>query len=122
MAAKYSSEADTYSELTKVALLEMHRQVGIAKPAKDGLMYRGLMIRHLVMPNRVSGTKGVIEWIAENLPKDTYVNIMSQYRPMYKAFDYPEISRRITREEYSEALTWAKEAGLTNLDIQGHPF
>ena len=119
MAAKYSSEADTYPEFSKAALLEMHRQVGVAKPAKDGLMYRGLMIRHLVMPNRVGGTKQIVEWIAENLPKDTYLNIMSQYRPMYKAFDYPEISRRLKREEYAEAIAWAKEAGLTNLDIQG---
>jgi len=122
MAAKYSSEAETYPEVTKAALLEMHRQVGVAKPASDGLMYRGLMIRHLVMPNGVSGARKVIEWIAENLPKDTYLNIMSQYRPMYKAFEYPEISRRITRQEYHEALRWAKEAGLTNLDIQGYPL
>jgi putative pyruvate formate lyase activating enzyme len=120
MAAKYSSGADTYAEITKQALLEMNRQVGVARPASDGLMYRGLMIRHLVMPNGVSGTKKVIEWIATNLPKDTYFNIMSQYRPMYKAFDYPEISRRLTREEYSKTVKWAKEAGLTNLDIQGY--
>ena len=119
MAAKYSSGAETYPEVTQVALLEMHRQVGVAKPSGDGLMYRGLMIRHLVMPNGVSGTGKVIEWIAENLPKDTYLNIMSQYRPMYKAFEYREIARGITRQEYSEAVRWAKEAGLTNLDIQG---
>ena len=122
MAAKYSSEAETYPEITKAALLEMHRQVGVAKPANDGLMYRGLMIRHLVMPNLVGGTKEIIEWIAENLPKDTYLNIMSQYTPMYKAFEYSEISRRITRKEYGEAIRWAKEAGLTNLDIQGLYF
>jgi len=120
MASKYSSDAESYPEVTKAALLEMHRQVGVAKPADDGLMYRGLMIRHLVMPNDVGGTKKVIQWIAENLPKDTYLNIMSQYRPMYKAFDYPEIARRITREEYEEAVEWAKELGLTNLDIQGY--
>jgi putative pyruvate formate lyase activating enzyme len=122
MAAKYSSAAETYPEITKAALLEMHRQVGVAKPAKNGLMYRGLMIRHLVMPNRIAGTKKVIEWIAQNLPKDTYLNIMSQYRPMYKAFEYPKISRRITRKEYAEAVKWAKRAGLTNLDIQGYPL
>jgi putative pyruvate formate lyase activating enzyme len=122
MAAKYSSDSDTYPEVAKAALLEMHRQVGVAKPASDGLMYRGLMIRHLVMPNRVGGTKEVIEWIAENLPKDTYFNIMSQYTPMYKAFEYSEISRKITWKEYAEALRWAKEAGLTNLDIQGWPL
>ncbi len=120
MAAKYSSDARTYPEVTQKALLEMHRQVGVAKPAKDGLMYRGLMIRHLVMPNNVGGTKQVIKWIAENLPKDTYLNIMSQYRPMYKASDYPAISRRITREEYRDAVDEARKAGLTNLDIQGY--
>jgi len=120
MAAKYSSDAETYPEKTKAALLEMHRQVGVAKPARDGLMYRGLMIRHLVMPSGVSGTKEVIEWIAKNLPKDTYLNIMSQYRPMYKAFEYPEISKKVCREEYNQAIRWAREAGLTNLDIQGY--
>lgn len=120
MAAKHLAGAETYPEVTKAALLEMHRQVGVAKPARDGLVYRGLMIRHLVMPNRVSGSKEIIQWIAENLPKDTYVNIMSQYRPMHKAFDYPEISRQITREEYNEVVSLAKKLGLTNLDIQDH--
>ncbi|MBL7173286.1 MAG: radical SAM protein [Desulfobacteraceae bacterium] len=122
MAAKYSSDAKDYPEITKAALLEMNRQVGVARPAGDGLMYRGLMIRHLVMPNGVSGTKEVIGWIAENLPKDTYLNIMSQYRPMYKAVDYPEISRRISRKEFSDAIEWTKAAGLTNLDTQGMPL
>jgi putative pyruvate formate lyase activating enzyme len=119
MAARYSSDAESYPEETQAALLEMHRQVGLAKPQADGLMYRGLMIRHLVMPNGVSGTKGVIDWIAANLPKDTYVNLMSQYRPMYKAYDYPKIARRLTRAEYDRAVRWAREAGLTNLDVQG---
>jgi putative pyruvate formate lyase activating enzyme len=77
------------------------------------------MIRHLVMPNNVGGTKKVLEWIARSLPKDTYLNIMSQYRPMYKALDYPGIARRITREEYREAVRHARELGLTNLDVQG---
>ena len=122
MSAKYSSGAEAYPEVTQKALLEMHRQVGVAKPTKDGLMYRGLMIRHLVMPNDVSGTKKVIAWIAENLPKDTYLNLMSQYRPAYKANDYPHITRRITRKEYSDAVKCAREAGLTNLDVQGMPF
>jgi putative pyruvate formate lyase activating enzyme len=120
MASKFSSGAVTYPEVTKNALLEMHRQVGVAIPAGDGLMYRGLMIRHLVMPNYVSGTKEVIDWIAKNLPKETYLNIMSQYRPMYKASEYPEISRMITREEYQSAVSHAKAAGLSNLEIQGY--
>jgi len=116
---RYSS-TEIYPELTKTALLEMHRQVGVGKPASDGLMYRGLMIRHLVMPSGVSGTKEVIGWIARNLPKDTYLNIMSQYTPMYKAHEYPAIARRITREEYSEAIRAARQAGLTNVEIQGY--
>jgi len=120
MAAKFSSDAESYPDKTKEALIEMHRQVGVAKPATDDLMYRGLMIRHLIMPNDVGGTKQVIEWIAENLPKDTYLNIMSQYRPMYKASEYSEISRRITREEYEEAVQCARNVGLTNLDLQGY--
>lgn len=122
MAAAYSSGAATYPEITKAALLEMHRQVGVARPARDGLMYRGLMVRHLVMPNGVSGTEKVVAWIAEHLPKDTYLNIMSQYTPAYKASRYPAISRRITRKEYQEAVQWAQDAGLTNLDIQGYRF
>jgi len=120
MASKYSSGAQNYPEATKSAILEMHRQVGPAHPAGDGLMYRGLMIRHLVMPNGVSGTKEVIGWIAENLPRDTYLNLMSQYRPMYRASEYEEIARRITAAEYAEAVNHAKQAGLTNLDLQGY--
>ena len=85
-------------------------------------MHRGLMIRHLVMPNRVSGSKEVISWIAENLPNNTYVNIMSQYRPLYKAKDYTALARRINKREYTEVVEWAQQQGLTNLDIQGYHF
>ncbi|MBD3224765.1 MAG: radical SAM protein [Caldithrix sp.] len=122
MAARYSSDAASYPQITKAALLEMHRQVGVARPAKNGLMYRGLMIRHLVMPNNVGGSVQVMQWIARHLPKDTYVNIMSQYRPEYKAFDYPRINRTITRAEYSQAVEAAREAGLSRLDVQGYPM
>jgi len=118
VAERYSS-SETYPELNRMSLLEMHRQVGVAKPGRDGLVRKGLMIRHLVMPNRVSGAKEVVKWIAGNLPKDTYLNIMSQYRPEYRASRYPKISRRITRAEYAEVVRAAKAAGLTNLDIQG---
>jgi len=122
MASEYSSGASTYPEVTKAALLEMHRQVGVATPAADGLMYRGLMIRHLVMPNDVGGSKEVVRWIAEHLPKDTYVNIMSQYTPLYRAPEFPEISRRITRDEYNEVVDYARELGLSNLVVQGMRF
>jgi len=121
MASRYSRGASDYPEFTKKALLEMHRQVGIGIPESDGLMHHGLMIRHLVMPNDVSGTKGVIDWIASNLPKNTYLNLMSQYQPCYEAPKYPAISRGITREEYSQAIRWTKEAGLTNVHLQRMP-
>jgi putative pyruvate formate lyase activating enzyme len=120
MSEKYSSGAESYPEMTRQAILEMHRQVGVARPAKDGIMQRGLMIRHLVMPNNTAGSEKIMEWIAEKLPNDTYVNIMAQYNPVYKAYDYPEISRRITGAEYKKAVNRAKEVGLTNLDIQGY--
>jgi len=122
MAAKYSAQAATYPEATKASLLEMHRQVGVARPGRDGLMRRGLMIRHLVMPNNVGGTCEVIEWVAANLPKDTYFNLMSQYTPVYRASEFPKIARRITRSEYSDAVQCARKAGLTRLDLQRYPL
>ncbi|MEF8811766.1 MAG: radical SAM protein [Bacteroidales bacterium] len=119
MAAKYSSGAREYPKMAKAALLEMHRQVGVAKPANDGLMYKGLMIRHLVLPNDVSGTKEVIAWVADNLPKDTYFHLMAQYQPNYEADEYPQINRRITNQEYRQAIQHANRMGLTNLNVQG---
>jgi putative pyruvate formate lyase activating enzyme len=94
----------------------MHRQVGIHQVNSQGIATRGVMIRHLVMPNRVAGTEAFVRWVAENLPKTTYVNIMHQYHVDYKAFEYPEIWRAITVEEYLEAMQWAQEYGLKNLD------
>ena len=118
MAGRYSSEAKDYPERARSALLEMHRQVGAAKPTEDGLMYKGLMIRHLVLPNGVSGTKNVIEWVTSHLPKDTYFHLMSQYQPTYKADEYPRINRRINYGEYREAVKHAHRMGLTNVNVQ----
>ncbi|MBU0469010.1 MAG: radical SAM protein [Candidatus Omnitrophica bacterium] len=120
MSSKYSAGASSYPKVVKKALIEMNRQVGAAKPDSDGLIRRGLMIRHLVMPNNVGGTQEIVEWIADNLGKDTYLNIMSQYQPFYKAKDNPDINRRITAKEYALAVKWAKDVGLNNLDIQGN--
>jgi putative pyruvate formate lyase activating enzyme len=119
-AARYSPGAgsENYPETARDALLEMHRQAGRALPAEDGLIERGLMIRHLVMPNRVAGTREVLGWIARHLPKDTYVNLMAQYRPFYKAFDYPEIARPLTEREYRECVEWVREFGLSRVCLQ----
>ena len=115
-AGTYSAGASDYPEVTKKAVIEMNRQVGELLTDKNGIALRGLIIRHLVMPNRVAGTDKFVKWVAETLPKKTYVNIMAQYRVEYKAYDYPEISRGITVQEFLEAMDWAKFYGLTNLD------
>jgi len=116
ISGKYSSNASDYGKKAMAAIKEMFRQVGHLKTDNNNNALRGLMIRHLVMPNNTSNTDQIVKWIASDLAKDTYVNIMAQYRPMFKAFDYKEIARPITRKEFKQAITWAREAGLTNLD------
>ena len=115
-ASRYLSVASDYPEVAKQATLEMHRQVEKHRVNPQGIAIRGVMIRHLVMPNNQAGTEKFIRWVAENLPKSTYVNIMHQYFPDYKALEHPEINRRISVKEYLEAMHWAQEYGLTNLD------
>ena len=117
-ADKYSAGASDYPELAKRAIIEMNRQVGVLHGDERGIALRGLIIRHLVMPNRVAGTEKFVQWVAENLPKNTYVNIMAQYHVEYKAYDYPEINRGITVQEFLEAMDWAEKEGLINLDAQ----
>lgn len=112
---KYSSGAFDYPEYAKKGILEMHRQVGELVTDEEGNALRGLIIRHLVMPNNIASTDKFVSWVSENLSKTTFVNIMSQYRPLFKAFDYPEIARRITIEEYKQAIKWAKKYGLEHL-------
>lgn len=116
MSEKYSSGARDYPEVAEAAHLEMHRQVGELVVDEDGIALRGLMIRHLVLPNGIAGTKKFVEFVAQKLTRSTYVNIMAQYRPEHQAFKYPELARRITAAEYAQAVAWAREAGLTRLD------
>jgi len=113
---KYSAGASDYPEITKKAIIEMNRQVGVLRGDKQGIAQRGVIIRHLVMPNRVSGTEKFVKWVSEALPKNTYVNIMAQYRVEYKAYEHPEIARGITVQEFLEAMDWAGRYGLINLD------
>jgi putative pyruvate formate lyase activating enzyme len=116
-AKKYSNAAD-YPQINKQALLEMHRQVGELKTDENGIAQRGLLIRHLVLPYDLGGTETLVKFIAKNLSLNTYINIMSQYRPMYRAYDFPMLSRSITYEEYKKAVNLAKQAGLTNIHTQ----
>ncbi len=115
-AAKYSSEAYNYPYYAQIALKEIFRQVGDLVVDSRGIAVRGLILRHLIMPNRIAGTEHFLKFVAENLSKTTYLNLMRQYRPEHKAFDYPEIARRIKRSEYEEVLGWAKKYGLNRLD------
>lgn len=110
------AEAYDYPKRAQKAIIEMHRQVGDLVTDDRGVALRGLMVRHLVMPNRIAGTREFVTWVAENLSKETYINIMSQYRVEHKAFEYDPIARAITSQEYVEAMQWAIDAGLTNLD------
>lgn len=110
------ASAYDYPEKAMQSIAEMHRQVGDIVTDERGIALNGLMVRHLVMPNRVAGTEAFARWVAEELSTETYVNIMAQYRVDFKAFEYDEIARAITSEEFIEAIEWAKNAGLTNLD------
>jgi len=115
LAEKYSSDASDYPKVAAAVIREMHRQVGDLETDSRGIATRGLIIRHLVMPNNIGGTDRLMKWIATELGPDTYVNLMAQYRPEYKAFDHPAIARRLTNEEWQQAVTWAEEAGLENV-------
>ena len=100
-AEKYSAAAD-YPEAARKAVLEMHRQVGQLRADSDGVALQGLIIRLLVLPNRISGSGKVLRFIAEKIGKDTFVSLMSQYNPMHHAKEYPLLSRILKPYEYSE--------------------
>ena len=115
MDGKYSkqfSNAPDYPEIIKEVLKEMHRQVGDLTANSKGIAERGLLIRHLVMPHGVASSEAVFRFIAEEISVHSYVNIMDQYRPEYRAHECPEINRRITQKEYQEATQWAKRYQL----------
>ncbi|MEW6002380.1 MAG: radical SAM protein [Nitrospirota bacterium] len=114
MAFNYSKAKD-YVEAAKAAIKEMHRQVGDLL-IDGGITRRGLLVRHLVLPEGAAGTTGVVEFIAEEISKDTYINIMDQYHPCFMAFDNPPLNRRITDKEYREAINMAIAAGLKRID------
>jgi len=104
--------AENYADVMFAALREMHRQVGDLAVNKNGIAERGMIIRHLVMPNNIAGSDDIVRFIAEELSVDSYVNIMDQYRPMCRAFDYPELNRQITHSELNEVIDKARRLGL----------
>ncbi|UCG72413.1 MAG: radical SAM protein [Chromatiales bacterium] len=114
-AHRYSHVRD-YVKYNQAAVLEMHRQVGDLVLDDQGIAQRGLLVRHLVLPQNVSGTDQVLEFLATQVSRNTYLNLMDQYHPCYRAEDNPPLDRRITSGEFRQALQWAKELGLARLD------
>ncbi len=110
--AKRYSNAPDYFEVCKAAVKEMHRQVGDLAVDERGIAVRGLLIRHLVLPNGIAGSPEVMKFIATELSTESYVNIMLQYRPMFRASEYRELNRGITLREYHEVVKCAKQWGL----------
>ena len=101
MAIKYS-KAPNYFEASSKAILEMIRQVGAPKFDENGMIQKGVMIRHLVLPNHMQNTKNILKWIKENVPEDIYINVMAQYFPTYKAKEDELINRKLTKREYRQ--------------------
>ncbi|MEZ5786284.1 MAG: radical SAM protein [Xanthobacteraceae bacterium] len=115
LAHRYSHVRD-YVRVNQAAVREMHRQVGDLVLDGKGLARRGLMARHLVLPTHIAGSEDVMRFIAEAVSPDTYLNLMDQYRPCYRADDYPSLDRPITKTEFREALDLAARYGLRRLD------
>ena len=121
---KYSAEKTAeqlsgikgYPQANQAAVKEMHRQVGDLQLDESGVAQRGLLVRHLVLPNRLAGTEEVVRFLAQEISTNTYLNIMAQYRPCYKAFDIPQLARPLNRQEFSEAIDLAHQQGLSRLD------
>jgi putative pyruvate formate lyase activating enzyme len=114
--AKRYSNAPDYFDRCREAVREMHRQVGDLKLDHRGIAYRGLLIRHLVLPSGLAGTRKVLGFIADEISKNSYINIMGQYRPDGEAGNYPELNRYPSRQELVEAVNMARELGITRLD------
>ncbi|MFH1866024.1 MAG: radical SAM protein [Candidatus Eisenbacteria bacterium] len=119
-AGKYSDAPD-YVPVSRIALAEMHRQVGDLICDRRGVAERGLIVRHLVLPNGHAGTRDAMRFIARELGARTHVSLMAQYYPACRALEFPELARRITREEWAEAQDALESAGLEHGWVQDYP-
>ena len=117
LALKYS-KVDNYFEIATGAIKEMIKQVGVPRFDANGMMEKGVLIRHLVLPNCIENSKKVLSWLKENLPDDIYISIMAQYFPTYKAKEDEKINRKLTSEEWDEIEDFVQEIGIENGFIQ----
>jgi len=114
--ARELSGIENYPLVNRAAVKEMHRQVGDLRLNEEGIAQRGLLVRHLVLPNNLAGTEEVVNFISKDISLNTYVNIMAQYRPCYKAHDIPSLARPISAAEFQQAVDLAHQGGLYRLD------
>ncbi len=112
--AEKFSNAGNYRAANQAALKEMYRQVGTLSINSDGIARKGLLIRHLVLPNDLAGTRDVLTFIKNDISPDTYISLMAQYHPAHRAFKHPELSRPLNREEYEQVLKFLELLGLEN--------
>ena len=114
---KYSG-VPNYPTANQLAVLEMHRQVGDLELTDRGVASRGLLVRHLVLPDDLAGSSEILNFLAEKISKNTYLNIMDQYHPAYQANRHSDLNRRITEDEYQFVLSEAKRLGINRIDLR----
>lgn len=117
IAVKYSN-ANNYFKIATEAIKEMYNQVGTAKFDEEGIIKKGVIIRHLVLPNHIQNSKNILKWIKENMPEDVYVSVMAQYFPTYKAKEDAYINRKLTKKEYKEIENYLYTLNIENGYIQ----
>jgi putative pyruvate formate lyase activating enzyme len=120
-ARRYSKIRD-YPQINQAAVKEMHRQVGDLVLDDKGIAQRGLLVRHLVLPDGIAGTEAMVKFLSNEISTETYLNLMDQYRPAYKSHLYPAVNRRLTHNEFQSAVDTAHKAGLNRLDQRKPKF
>jgi putative pyruvate formate lyase activating enzyme len=111
-----------YPEVNRAAVKEMYRQVGDLEIDDAGVAQRGLLVRHLVLPHGLAGTKEIVSFLAREVSTNTYLNIMAQYHPCYQAFNLPQLARSVSQAEFAEAISLAHQQGLYRLDKHNFPL
>ena len=119
LALKYS-KVQNYFEIATKAIKEMEKQVGSPVFDERGMIQKGVIVRHLIMPGNMQNTKNVLKWFKENMKEETYISVMTQYFPTYKAHEYKEINRKITKEEYKNIEDYINELEIQNGYMQDY--
>jgi len=114
--AEELSGVEDYPSINRAAVKEMYRQVGDLRIDREGIAQRGLLVRHLMLPDGLAGTREVVRFLAQEVSANTYLNVMAQYHPCYKAFYIPSLARPVSREEFEAAVNLARQQGLHRLD------